>query len=468
MKRFKTVIVCLLASVLLVCGCFTGCKSDDAAYAAAPAMSYRINNPIRNIGSPQKLYSYRDNLTYEIQYPKIGNANIDNILFSQISQKADEFTAQYSGYTPTDKTARAELYATYQSYTYGDNSVSIEMQYRQKDPITGKSTETVQTFVFFQDTLLSAQDVFDMSQWPVVADAVELAFSSSDTYRDAVNHEHVHSALHNQYETCSHFVLDGESVRFFFDKGALFPDSFGVVSVCISKDQIANCFSSSAPKPFQPELTGAQLAVQQGKPIIALTFDDGPKPETTNLILNQLEQFGAHATFFVIGNRAEQHPDILQREVQLGCEIGNHSYSHTSFAQLPAEQIHQEIDKTNDIVRAATNTTPALIRPPYGAVNQHVYDNVDAPLVLWCIDTLDWKTQNSDSTIYEVLSKIQDGDIILMHDIQDSTANAVQELVPELIRRGYYLATVSEMFQAKGIPMENGQKYRAAHPPSPQ
>lgn len=463
MKHLKTLIVYILAVSLLFSICLTGCNHNNPTiHAALPTMSYNINNPIRKIGFPKKLYSYRDNLIYEIQYPQIGKNGIDTVLFEQINQKINEFTTKYSDYTAPDKKTRAELYATYQSYTYGDNNVSIELQYLQKDPIADKDTETVQTFIFSGDSVLSAQDIFDAGQWHTVADAVKVAFSSNDTYRDAVNTERFQNALNGNYATLSHFVLDDENVQFFFDKGALFPDSFGIVFASISKDKLSNCFSCKAPEPFKPSATGAQLAIRQGKPIIALTFDDGPRPESTNLILDQLQQTGAHATFFVIGRHAEQHPDILQRETQLGCEIGNHTYSHAALNKLSIDQIHQEIDTTNQIVQSATNTIPTLVRPPYGAIDQSVHENVDAPLIFWHIDTLDWKTKDSDSTINEVLSKVQDGDIILMHDIQSSTAQAVEQLIPELINRGFYLATVSEMFQAKGIQMQNGQKYRTA------
>jgi len=181
------------------------------------------------------------------------------------------------------------------------------------------------------------------------------------------------------------------------------------------------------------------------KPMIALTFDDGPTNKYTNQILDILEEYNAAATFFVLGNKVEKNASTLQRMVLQGCEIGNHSYSHKQLSNLSKEKLQYEIEQTNTAVNNVIGIKPNYLRPTYGSVNRFIRKNTDMKIVLWTIDSKDWKYRNKDTIAERVLKDIEDGDIILMHDIYKSTVEAVRILVPELIHRGYQLVTVSEL-----------------------
>ena len=175
-----------------------------------------------------------------------------------------------------------------------------------------------------------------------------------------------------------------------------------------------------------------------GKPMVALTFDDGPSKKTER-ILDVLEQYGAHATFFVVGIQLEKFPEIVKRASDLGCEIGNHTYNHKNLTKISPDEMREQINGVNRLVLEATGKEPALVRPPGGGTSSRVKAAVDFPLILW-----------------------KDGSIVLMHDLYDPTAAAVETIVPELIEQGYQLVTVSEMFAAKGIALEPGKYYRKA------
>lgn len=166
------------------------------------------------------------------------------------------------------------------------------------------------------------------------------------------------------------------------------------------------------------------------KPMLALTFDDGPGPGTDR-ILETLEQYGARATFFMLGQKADRYPQTVQKMQEIGCELGNHTTSHKDLKKLAPEEIKREISTTYESVAKATGghgTT--VVRPPYGSVNDKVKQNAGQPLIMWSIDTLDWKTRNTQSTIDSVLNDAKDGDIVLMHDIHSPTVEAAVQLIP--------------------------------------
>ena len=196
-----------------------------------------------------------------------------------------------------------------------------------------------------------------------------------------------------------------------------------------------------------------------GSRLIALTFDDGPS-RYTPIILDKLQEYGAKATFFVVGSRVSKYADILKRESDMGMEIGSHSWDHAKLSQLSADAVKLQKTQTDDAVRQITGKNTTLVRPPYGSKNQTVLDAFNLPVILWSVDTLDWKTRSVKSTVDNVMRNAKDGDIVLMHDIYEQSANAAAELIPKLIDEGYELVTVSEMAAARGG-LQNGRVYHA-------
>jgi len=195
------------------------------------------------------------------------------------------------------------------------------------------------------------------------------------------------------------------------------------------------------------------------KPMIALTFDDGPGERTMEL-LGILEQYKAKATFFMLGNRIGGNEATLKQMAKLGCELGNHSYDHPQLTDLPIPDIKNQIGTTSQLIaKGSGKDGPTLVRPPYGAVSDEVKANVPYPLILWDVDTLDWKTKNVQATIDSVLGNAKDGRVVLLHDIHGTTVDAAKEFIPKLIEEGYQLVTVSELAAAKGIPLVQGETY---------
>lgn len=206
--------------------------------------------------------------------------------------------------------------------------------------------------------------------------------------------------------------------------------------------------------------------------LIALTFDDGPRAKTTNRILDILEANNSSATFFVVGYNIEKNKDTIKRAAEIGCEIANHSKEHKNLTKLTYDEICEQVDAPNRMVKSIIGAEPRLFRAPGGN-----YDGVEAdigmPLIQWSVDTEDWKykdASNEDRTpeqreadlsklANEVINNAEKGDIVLMHDIYDFTADLCELVVPGLIEKGFKLVTVSEMYEAYGKELKGGKVY---------
>ena len=192
--------------------------------------------------------------------------------------------------------------------------------------------------------------------------------------------------------------------------------------------------------------------------LIALTFDDGPN-YNTGKVLDVLAKYNVKATFFVLGSKAKDNKKILKRAYDSGMEIGNHTFNHLLLTKYKENVIKDEIDKTSSVIFEVTGRYPKLLRPSYGVYNNIVKKIGNMPIIIWDIDTLDWKYHNSKRIASRVINKVKDGDIILMHDIYSATANSLNIIIPELQNRGYTFVTIPELFYYKEITLEKGLVY---------
>ena len=192
--------------------------------------------------------------------------------------------------------------------------------------------------------------------------------------------------------------------------------------------------------------------------LVALTFDDGPN-YNTNRILNILNKYNVKATFFVLGTKIKGNEYILQKMFDSGMEIGNHTFNHLLLTKYSEDKIKEEIESTSNLIYNVIGKKPMLLRPSYGSFNNKIKKVTTMPIIIWNIDTLDWKYHNSKRISNRIFSKVKDGDIVLMHDIYSATANALDIIIPRLLNDGYKLVTVSELFYYKEISLESGKVY---------
>lgn len=260
-------------------------------------------------------------------------------------------------------------------------------------------------------------------------------------------------------ETLSNFVIidGGNSLAWPIGQASLLPSAYGEMTIKVPIAAVAKYLQNptarklaNIPKPPEPkpEPTPAPAtpapAPTTGNKVIALTFDDGPGPHTAHL-LDILDQYGAKATFFLIGSKVSGQASIVRSIQARGHQLGNHSWSHPELPKLPVDQIASEIDRTNEAIRQATGITPSILRPPYGAVNGVVLEQLrlrGMSSILWSVDTRDWADRNSQIVCSRAVAGARPGAIILMHDIHQTSVGAVPCILSALKQQGYSFVTV--------------------------
>lgn len=179
--------------------------------------------------------------------------------------------------------------------------------------------------------------------------------------------------------------------------------------------------------------------------LVALTFDDGPNAATTSQALDILAKYHVKGTFFMLGKNVAGNEQLVKRVHDEGHEIGNHSWSHPQLPTLALEQAKKQIEDTQAALRAVIGESPKMMRPPYGAINDTIRNAVDMSFIMWNVDSLDWKNRNTASIMEQVKKQTCPGSIILMHDIHQTTINALPSVIEYLQKNGYTLVTVSEL-----------------------
>ena len=260
-------------------------------------------------------------------------------------------------------------------------------------------------------------------------------------------------------ETLSNFIITdgGNSLAWPIGQASLLPSAYGEMTIKVpiaavakylqnpTARKLANVPKPPEPKPApKPTPAAPAPAPTTGNKVIALTFDDGPGPYTAHL-LDVLDQYGAKATFFLIGSKVSSQANVVRSIHARGHQLGNHSWSHPELPKLPVDQIAGEIDRTNNAIEQATGVTPAILRPPYGAVNGVVLEQLrlrGMSSILWSVDTRDWADRNSDIVCSRAVAGARPGAVILMHDIHQTSVSAVPCILSALKQQGYSFVTV--------------------------
>lgn len=225
------------------------------------------------------------------------------------------------------------------------------------------------------------------------------------------------------------------------------------------------------PNPFQPEAAGPEetgkvtespvRTVDPSYPMVALTFDDGPHPVYTDQLLDILEENGAVATFFEVGQKLSGAPEVVRRAEKLGCEIGSHSNRHANLGKLDPEALEADLTAADAAFEEVLGAAPTLLRPPYGATSKALKEESDRSIVTWSVDPQDWKSRDAEQVVAHIQGAGDlDGQVILLHSPYESSVEAARTLVPWLQAQGYQLVTVSELITLRfGDTLEPNRLY---------
>lgn len=422
-------IVCGFLILVILCGC-------------TPKTLQSTQNPHREYGEQQSDLSYDDHYVISLNYPKTDFEELDHAIMDSIHRHQDRFLADVVNYK---EDSNAEFNVSYQSYIKNDRFISIKLEiYRS----IYQSNETIETFVYDikDEKLMEFNDFYDKEALDDVS-AYAISYFQKN-FPEECNTQQFKIGVSPTLTNFHNFVLRKDAVVFYFQSNTLFDQ---IATLEVPYDELEGHFSLEKENQvfvaYDQVLNEPVKKIDPNQPMIALTFDDGPTKRHTPLILDALKEHNASATFFVLGSKAESEPELLQRMVIEGNEIGNHTFSHKQLTTLSKEKIEDEITHTQESIFKVTNRYPEIIRPPYGSRNDTVFQcAMDKKIVTWTIDTEDWRSKNAESVVKKVLDQVEDGSIILMHDMYATTAEAAVILIPELQERGYQLVTVSELY----------------------
>lgn len=216
------------------------------------------------------------------------------------------------------------------------------------------------------------------------------------------------------------------------------------------------------PSPPEPDRTAAapvQVTVED-PPLVALTFDDGPRSSTTGPLLDGLELREVPATFFLVGNRIPGNEDLVRRMAAEGHQIGIHTYDHVKLKGLSRQDFDLQVGKTRVLITRLVGEGNYWLRPPYGLIDRQAENWCGGPVILWSVDPEDWKDNDIDRVVAAVTEHVSDGDIILLHDLFPSSAQAALRIVDTLLARGYCFVTVEQLMAERGVTPKSGEQYR--------
>ena len=339
--------------------------------------------------------------------------------------------------TPLIKQTRAKYRAfqwldqlgSWQGQTWvADSDTNLEqvenLAKRLKFPSQDGQTQAIQTAVS-----QAKKDLASFIQAEALIDQLPVRYSTKGYQEDVKAYQDFEKAV--DLESPQPHLAEIKSD--YLDQAGRYADSLLQASEAGEVEDI-DLEGAFASRGLAEHLTGSAIDTRK---LVALTFDDGPHPNTLE-VLDILDEYEIRATFFVVGRMVEKYPEILQEVARRGHYIGNHSYSHANFDQLSVEEICQETDRTQELIEEATGIRPTYYRTPYGNGKPVMVEKYpDLTPIYWNVDSQDWVSQDAATINQHIQSTLLDDSIVLMHDTKDASVKALRSLIPQLLEAGY-------------------------------
>ena len=415
-----------------------------------PALEPIVFSNERNqfAGNPVEECGGTSSVRYGMRYPEFGIDELDMLIKRDADERLANTIFIFKEEVPDYE--KPIIILDYDSYQK-EQLVSV----RYSMIIQNEGEELEQYFYYNYNladgTKLSSAVLFKDAWFSVLREMILNELQEAGEEEEVI--ETAKTAITADADYFSDFTLSEEGITFFLD-------TIQERSIQVSYEQI-NSYLNVSLQGVARSQTVREL--DPNKPMIALTFDDGPHWTNTKKVVDLLVKYNARSTFFMVGNRVEELPEVVQYVKDAGQEVASHTYSHKDLANISEEQFWSEVRKANEAIYNAIGETPVYIRPPYGSRNEFVMDNLPLVVVCWNVDSEDWKSRDRDTIVEQVMKDAGDGRIVLMHDIHTFTAEAVERLLPKLIAAGYQLVTVEELFYYKGVEAVPGIVYHSSY-----
>lgn len=354
---------------------------------------------------------------------------------------------------PTNK--KAHLTLTTQVQTIADDLYTLEI--RAKETGTGKNTlaKTLTVMVDLkEEQLLKPTDIFqnDLQTLENVRDTIKTEIANHPAVK---NHLNQSDSIQKEYliveENQQNNLAHPDNWQWLINKEEfiLYIGQPTMNKIVIPLDLLKDYLNIEFAERIGITLPESKTLDPNGK-YVALTFDDGPHPEVTPHILDTLQAENIKATFYMLGASVEEQPETALKVAKAGHELANHTFTHADLSKSSLSEIHSELERSNNLIEAVTGQKPQSFRPPYGARNEQVdqiANDLGLAMVLWTVDSLDWKSLDADLVYQKTMSEIKPNSIVLMHDIHPSTAEALPRVIKGLKNQGYEFLSVTELLE---------------------
>lgn len=351
-----------------------------------------------------------------INYPVTAYKNLNNIIQTDVENIYTEFKKE-----KTLAIQQPELNIDYK-LTEFESHISILLDIYISNITEKKPIHYVKTYFYDKEkqVILNITEILNQDS---------IAFIKNDLIKQKINIHYLNNYIKNLP-----FFVEKKQIHFYYNESVY---NYSLEELNLKLTVKSN---HKEIETFQP--TNKVLDIN--KKYVAITFDDGPSIYTER-ILNTLKKHEVNATFFILGNKVSAYQDLLIQSLKNGNVIGNHSYNHKWLIKLKDNEIKNQIEKTNEEIQKYTGYTPTLLRPTYGSLNTYLKHFPNMEVVLWTVDTMDWKYKNTNVIVKRATNHLKDGDIILMHDIYKSTANSLDKIITEIKKKGFEIVTVLEL-----------------------
>lgn len=384
---------------------------------------------------------------FAVHYPQTESEVFNDVVLQYITEAKEDYLLSMK--KNKDKKTTGELTINLETFPYQDHYYSFVLT---KTLYLGGANHVVSTKTFFFNNetgeAINIQTLLqnDNNNLTTLAAYVRKDLQQNLELKDQLNNDELLKVTEPKWENFNRFAIIDDSIHFYFDEYEIASGAAGAPIVKLALSLINPLLASDfqiameTMEPTKPVSPGDPNAKR-----IALTFDDGPHPKVTEQILNTLDKYHAKATFFMLGSRVKHYPNIARDVLARGHEIGNHSWNHPVLTKMPMEQVLKEYTSTANEIELAISQGATVFRPPYGATNDDINAKIPVPVVLWSIDTLDWKHRNSQLLLTYIKKNMHNNAIVLMHDIHQSTADGLDAVLAYLQSEGYEFVTVSEI-----------------------
>lgn len=389
-----------------------------------------------------KIISYGKPLSVAAIYPKVNDAAMDNTVKEYIDEKRTEFQNKYASESKKEKLG---LFIGYSLHKSDMDATSIVFKSLIKRENTEgkmkKINEDVKIFKFNSKnkypvfSFMVFKQGFQNKLRAMLIERIEKEYGKDikSNYKNIIYRD----------RSLSNFAITKEGIEYYFSPNTILNKEDIAPVIKINKSDLSDILNSNInPKKLDPS-----------KPMVAMTFDDGPALMLTDRVINAFKHANGTCTFFQLGQNIKSvggAKQILKRAEKAGCELASHSWDHPNLKLLSPEKVKEQNEKTDKAFIEAVGYKPVLYRPPFGSADDKITKIFDKSAIYWTVDTLDWKSRNAQSVIAKIKNNdTLDGKVVLIHDIHPTSVTATEEIVPWLKSKGYQMVTVSELLAYK-------------------